>query len=141
MEENKVFFLNCFYYWRRRTGLREVVYWDHGVIIRNQKFLTDVRDDVGLLVLSHAGICCSVGPHTPLHDLLEALKPVGFAAGAARLLLRHRGVFQEVMFTDLLVCQDAVVLVGHDVLQHEGHGLEDPALVEIINSKERFLIS
>ena len=88
-------------------------------------------DDVGLLpVQAHAGIRCGVSPHTPLHDLLEALKPVGFAASTACLLLWHRSVFEDEVLADLLVCQETVVLVGQDLLSpHEGHGLEDPACI------------
>ena len=60
----------------------------------------------------------------------------------ASFLLRHRSVFELEVLAGLLVCQETVVLVVQDLISHlEGHGLEDPAYIWIVSSKERFLIS
>ena len=88
-----------------------------------------VRDDVGLLIWGHAGICGGIVPHTPLHHVLQPLVSVGLAASTWCLLFRHRDVFEEeVLAHGGLLRQVAVLLVQQEVIPPgEGHGLEEPA--------------
>ena len=78
-------------------------------------------------VHTHAGIRRGVLVHAPLHDFLQAHEPVGLTLGAVSPLFWHSRLLEDEMLTDLLVCQETVVLVEQDVLHQEGHVLEDPA--------------